>query len=63
MAVLRSASKYSRTIVYAPFLNRIAPCPRTKSKRFENSFGTFYLSGVLVSASLSLKIRANGPMD
>jgi hypothetical protein len=32
MAALRSDPKCSRTNVYAPLLNRIAPCHQTKSK-------------------------------
>jgi hypothetical protein len=35
IAVLQAASKYSRTIVYAPFLKRLAPCYRTKSRYFK----------------------------
>jgi hypothetical protein len=38
---LQSNSKYSRTVVYAPFSNRIAPCPRARSKAFKTSFFIF----------------------
>ena len=38
MAVLQSASKHSRTIVYAHILKRIAPCHQPKSKRLRPGF-------------------------
>ncbi len=41
IAVLQCDSKCSRTNVYAPFLNHIPPCYRTKSKSLENSLGYF----------------------
>jgi hypothetical protein len=41
MAALQSGSKYSRTNVYAPFLNRFAPCHRTKPGHLETSFRFF----------------------
>ena len=37
MAVLQPDSKCSNTVVYAPLLNRLAPCPWTLPAIFETA--------------------------
>ena len=43
MAALQFGPKCSRTNVYAPLLNRIRPCPRTKSGLFKPFLLSIYL--------------------
>jgi hypothetical protein len=53
--VLRSASKCSRTDVYAPLLNRIAPCSRTKSGVFNSYISAG--SHKVIFGSIKLRIQ------
>jgi len=57
MAALQTASKCSRTIVYAALLKRFAPCPQTKSKPLKQVLITYFQFSFLLPNLLTPETR------